>query len=825
MRRIPLRKLVSTRRLRVVVGATAVSVILAVPAGAAGPGWSRVPTPNPLAPTGQLFGVSCPSETACVGVGSSVGGSGTGVSLAERWDGTSWSTLPTPNPPGAAASALVSVSCTSSSACVAVGVYVDSSGAQYLLAELWNGSTWSLQSVPEPPGSSQTPFFTAPFFNAVSCSSASSCMAVGGYTDSSGTPVTLAEHWDGATWTMQSTPNPSGAQFSTLNAIECTSSSDCVAVGASDQGALAERWDGTNWSTESTPSPGQPTILFSVSCVSSSACVAVGEYLDSSGTFVTLAEAWDGTSWTVQSTPNPTGSQFAQLNSVSCSSASACTAVGDSSDSSNTFSTVAERWDGQKWSPQTTSSAPRGGALLGVACPQASSCIAVGLGFDSSGTVITLGQGWDGNQWSAQPTVSPQGARGAHLAGVSCKSSSSCVAVGYAADPFGNSQGTLAEFWDGTAWRIVPTPNPAGAAGSGLNGVSCTSPSACVAVGTSFDSSGNSVGALTERWDGTRWSIQPTPTSDSSGASLNAVSCTSPNACTAVGNNSDGQVMAEGWDGKSWSIQPMPAPVDAAFSFLTGVSCTSAKACTAVGGWFDSSGNNAGTVAERWNGTSWVLEPSPGSHSPNYFLSDVSCTSASACTAVGNTDSGLLAVRSNGATWTMQSPVTPPGTEGNGDFFNGVSCSTPSACTAVGLVFGPGGFPPSTVAERWDGTRWSVQPTPTLPGAYDIDPPAVSCPNWSVCTAVGSFTNNVRFFDNVGPKVILAEQWNGNGAATQAADNVLAAHITTPSPCARAPAGVSARPISTRFRLRPSIQTAQASSREIKALIECRGTA
>jgi hypothetical protein len=714
-------------RLRVVLGAAAVFLALAVPASASGPGWSRVPTPNPLAPTGQLFWLSCPSAATCVAVGSSVDRSGTGVSLAQRSDGTSWSRLSTPNPPGAAASALLGVSCTSSTACVAVGAYVDSSGTHHPFAELWNGSTWILRPVPEPPGSQGASF------NAVSCSQASSCMAVGGYTDSSGVPVTLAEHWDGTAWTVQPTPNPPGTQFSNLNGIECTSSSDCVAVGQSDQGALAalaERWDGTSWSIQSTPSPGQFANLYSVSCTSSSACDAVGGYVDSSGAQVTLAEQWDGTNWTVQPTPNPTGSQFALLVSVSCSSSSACTAVGTSSVSNppfetNAFSTVAERWNGQNWSLQTTPNAPRGSVLSGVTCPQASSCIAVGLGFDASGTVITLGQRWDGTDWSAQRTVSPQGARGAQLVGVSCKSSSTCVAVGYAADPQGNPQGTLAEVRNGTAWRIVPSPNPAGAAGSGMSGVSCTSPSVCVGVGTAFDSSGNSIGTLTERWDRMRWSIQPTPTSNSPGSFLYAVSCTSSNACTAVGSSGAGVVMAERWNGTSWRIQPMPTPAGAQISFLTGVSCTSATACTAVGGSFDSSFNALGTVAEQWNGTTWALQPSPTTASPGNTLNAVSCTSASACTAVGNTDSEMLAERWNGATWTLQSPVTPPGTEGNGDFLSGISCSSPSTCTAVGLVFTPA---PSTVAERWDGTRWSVQPTPNLPGAYDIDPPAVFVP-------------------------------------------------------------------------------------------------
>jgi hypothetical protein len=171
----------------------------------------------------------------------------------------------------------------------------------------------------------------------------------------------------------------------------------------------------------------------------------------------------------------------------------------------------------------------------------------------------------------------------------------------------------------------------------------------------------------------------------------------------------------------------------------------------------------------------------------------------------------------------VQSAITPPGTEGTGDFFSGVSCSSPSACTATGLLSVNGGPGVGVVTERWDGTRWSIQPTPNLPGAYDIDPTAVSCPTRSACTAVGGFTNNVPFFDNVGPKVTLAEQWNGNGRPTETTGNSSVAPLSTrPGPCGRAFAPMSARPISTWFRFRSLIQTARASSAKPRALPGCR---
>jgi hypothetical protein len=325
-----------------------------------------------------------------------------------------------------------------------------------------------------------------------------------------------------------------------------------------------------------------------------------------------------------------------------------------------------------------------------------------------------------------------------------------------------STAGTLAELWNGTTWAIEPTPSPAGTAASVLNGVSCTSRSSCTAVGAAFTAyNGNFAGTLAERWNGQRWSIQPTPLSKRPGYGLGTVSCTSASACMAVGAFFDSSgnplgLLAERWNGTSWKTEPVPLPAGVHRGLLSGVSCTSASACTAVGAAFNASGNGLGTIAERWNGHSWRVQPAPTSKRPGYFLAAVSCTSATTCTAAGNTASKLLAERWNGTAWSVQPTPTPPGTQGNGDFFNGVSCSSFSACTTVGLAFSPSG--PFTVNERWNGSRWSIQPTPSLPGPYDIDNPAVSCPTSSVCTAVGGYTNN-------GVKLTLAERWQAGRAS------------------------------------------------------------
>src|SRR6266536_3263714 len=203
------------------------------------------------------------------------------------------------------------------------------------------------------------------------------------------------------------------------------------------------------------------------------------------------------------------------------------------------------------------------------------------------------------------------------------------------------------------------------------------------------------------------------------GAQLDAVSCTSARRCIAVGFYADlpGLVnihgrsftLAERWNGRKWRIRRTPRPAGSTDMVFTGVSCTSARACTAVGD------NGAGTLAERWNGRRWAVRATvPGDED----LQAVSCTSARACTAVGF--SGIE--RWNGATWASQRSPQIRGT------LAAVSCASARACTAVGEGFR------GAVAEHWNGRRWVIQRTPrprrkVLAG--------VACTSARVCTAVG----------------------------------------------------------------------------------------
>lgn len=718
--------------------------LAAIPAAASSSGWSVVPTPNPTAPTGFLNGDSCASSTLCIAVGQYTTSTGVGSVQVQRWDGSRWTTQTASNPSGGVSSSLNGVSCLTASFCMGVGDSFNGSGVHTTLTERWDGKKWSVLASPNPAGGGD------PVFTSVSCTSSSSCEAMGAIeTDAGFAP--LAERWDGSAWTIQAMPNPGGNSIPSQ--VNCASASECEAVGntITDSGGevpLAERWNGTNWSVQPTPNPANGGFLNAVSCTSATSCIAVGHNGDFSAT---LAESWDGKKWRMQSMPSvPGAGGFAVLNGVSCRSAAFCEAVGVSG-----AGTLAEAWDGQSWTVQPSPS-PQGGfppSTQTVDCPTTSSCIAVGPVFnDSSGNAVSFSLQYDGSTWQLRPTADPTGAASSafgYLAegnAVACPSTPTCIAVGAIGE-----RTPLVERSNGAGWSIQPTPQLPGP--GGLSGVSCTSPSACTAIGSYTDPSGV-FDTLAERWNGSTWAIQPTPNPPDSGEShLFAVSCSSSSSCTAVGEQhpSDGTTagLAEHWDGSAWSIQSIPTPTGDQFVSMTGVSCPTATFCMAV------AFSDSGALAEEWNGSSWSIVPSVplGTDSG---LASISCTSPSFCMAAGGSafSGGFLAEAWNGATWSLQSIPIPPNIDD--DFLTGVSCTDSSHCTAVGQVFG--NLP---VAERWDGTSWTSQSTPSL-FAFGTDPPSVACASVSVCTLVTGHS--------LGPnETTLAEQWNGSGTGTTSA--------------------------------------------------------
>lgn len=349
-------------------------------------------------------------------------------------------------------------------------------------------------------------------------------------------------------------------------------------------------------------------------------------------TAVALAAAWPAaastaTPWVRQPTPLPPGAMFGETTAVSCAGVRACTAVGFANNQVHSSRRLlAEQWSGGAWAVKAVPGPAglTGGVLGAVSCVSPARCTAVGEygGSGPESSSLTLAETWNGSAWAPQSIPNPAGAIGSLLLGVSCTSAVSCTAVGSTEGSAGVTP--LAEHWNGQAWAIQDIPGPAAGA---LNGVSCTAPGfGCIAVGN--------VGTapLAEQWNGREWTILPISPLGRN-AVLDSVSCRSVASCEAVGSHLVGgksQPLAASWDGTAWSEQPVPAP-SGSFA-LNGVSCIAATQCTAVGG-----GDGLAVV---WNGTDWTTQAT-ANPTPNKVFDGISCTGPGTCTAVGDSSRSL----------------------------------------------------------------------------------------------------------------------------------------------------------------------------------------
>jgi hypothetical protein len=711
-------------------------------------GWSIVASPNATAgeTTNILNGTTCLSASDCWAVGMS--STGTVLrTLVEHWDGTSWAVVPSPNTSATHHNLLYGVACVSAADCWAVGGgWSDADGVFQTLIERWDGTAWAIVTSPNNKASPSASATTNIFFG-VTCVSAADCWAVGGY-DPGPFRQTLVARWDGIAWAIVTSPNSSTTQSNSLSGVTCVSASACWAVGSADTGVsssqtLIQRWDGTSWAiaTSANIPAAQNGILQAVTCVAASECWAVGYNSFTGLDDQTLIERWDGTSWAIAPSPDqPAYSN--RLYGVTCASASDCWAVGREDTGNPLFSpayqTLVVRWNGTVWTTVTSpnTSTTQVNFLEAVTCVSGSDCWAVG--YFATADDQTLIERWDGNSWAIVTSDNATSVPTNILQAVTCVSTADCWAVGYSA---GGAGQTLTEHWDGTAWAMIASPDTNPALNNLLYEVACVSSSDCWAVGY-HDTASGSQQTLIERWDGTSraWNIVSSPnnTATSTGA-LNSVTCMSASDCWAVGSStaSGGAILTliEHWDGAVWATVTSPNASAATQNTLLGVSCVSAASCWAVG--YAPVGLNDQTLIERWDGTTWAVVTSANSSTTeNNSLRSVTCVSAADCWAVGYVQASsyrTLIERWDGTSWAI---VTSPSGTGT-NFLNGVTCAAASDCWAIGYSFPASAI--QTLIERWDGTSWAIVTSPNTSATQHNILQSVTCASASECWAVGYF--------------------------------------------------------------------------------------
>ncbi len=638
-----------------------------------------------------LSAVSCAAATSCEAAGSYFSSSNQAeLMAAERWNGTTWVLQTIASPTSTQQAYLTSISCKATTACTAVGSYAaNGGGPTTAIAETYSGTTWVRHALAVPSGS------TMSALHGVSCSAAAACTAIGYATSSGSASSTLAERWNGTAWSSQSVPGSNS-----YTGVSCPVAAYCTAVGfvyssaggTSEEIPAAEKWNGSTWSSQTVPAPAHGGSLNGVSCTAANACTTVGTGGTNTGFLARTAPA--------HAAPSDAGTDTFGLSSSDWSRLLRATSHSDGTATASPYvygasgPALADRWNGSSWTAQTavnvSGAAPS--QLQATSCATSTSCVAVGE-FDNPGIgqQLPLTAKWNGSTWSVVSAPAPSGALQTQLEGVSCTAATACTAVGsYYTTTYTSLP--LAERFNGTAWSIQTLATPANAQNITLRGVSCSSATACTAVGSYTSTSTYHNTPLAEQWNGSTWKIQatPQPAAATTGSSLSGVSCKTATTCTAAGSYTSSSAQSVAYEVTQvagvWKLQTIPLPAGTSYSLLGGVSCTAATACTAVGTYQGSSGS--GSYAERYNGTAWKLQSIPS----GAYVTQVSCATATACTAVGSGSADGW----NGTTWTAQQMGTPTG--GGYPSITGVSCISATVCEASGSVYRAISVP---VAERY----------------------------------------------------------------------------------------------------------------------------
>jgi len=299
-----------------------------------------------------------------------------------------------------------------------------------------------------------------------------------------------AYHWNGTAWSL--TPTPALGVNASLSSVSASSASDAWAVGFTrptgyrSKVALYEHWNGSGWSVVSGPGSGLNAVV-NFSTVNAVAVGTTGE-----------VEQWNGSAWSTVSVPTPPGDinpPGNNLTSISASGPNDIWAVGYYESSFTSWAAYALHYNGTSWSVMTLPSPPAG---LGVTIPA--------------------------------------------LHGITALAPNNVWAVGDVEQPVGYSNGTtLIEHWDGTKWSIVPSPTGPFAV---LNGVSARASNDVVAAGWDLSSpNGGAEQSLILRWNGSKWSVDNTPTAGTSSPLYGAATLPGATNEWAVGGNSANQAL------------------------------------------------------------------------------------------------------------------------------------------------------------------------------------------------------------------------------------------------------------------------------------------
>ena len=305
---------------------------------------------------GQITGVSCPAKNACTAVGFNLGYNGEAYikeAFAVSQSHGAWGPIHFLTLPSGAASVteatLTGVSCTSAGNCEAVGYFAASSENLVPMAVQELHGSWRAATEIGVPANATTARGAYAVLDAVSCPKPGSCVGVGSYLSGSYkleglTAVESGGHWKPAAEAALLATAAANI-VSGLLSVSCSSRTSCLAVGgyATTSGSLSasisDAFSNGHWGTvhlvkvvPAKAAAKPASWLYGVSCETTS-CEVVGNYTDSAGTQIWMAVSYSHGKWgkaTAVTEPANAlkGSEQQSIpDGISCAG-TRCTAVG-----------------------------------------------------------------------------------------------------------------------------------------------------------------------------------------------------------------------------------------------------------------------------------------------------------------------------------------------------------------------------------------------------------------------------------------------------------------------------------------------------------------
>ena len=368
------------------------------------------PSDAATSPGTTVFSLSCVAGGTCVGVGTYTTTNATTAAFVIHESAGTWAhatgvLLPSDASTSNQSAQLRAVTCVNATNCVAVGSYLDNSGAVRSMVVDETGGVWqSGQALTLPESLNLNPYAT---LMQVACASVGNCVAIGSYVDANNHSHGLEALMRNGTWqsaqAMALPGNASNFPGATLNEITCARGGSCVVEGTYNTaaghtvGVVDSETNGT-WSTpraltmpaNAAASPHVTYYGFAgISCASSGNCTTGGQYVDNQGHYQGfLVNEVSGVWQRATELAVPAGTQAGKnggVVSLSCPRAGTCVAGAAYLDNGGNYQVLLVSEVNGHWQHPTTVTLPGSatsvgvyGGVYAVVCPTTTSCTAVG---------------------------------------------------------------------------------------------------------------------------------------------------------------------------------------------------------------------------------------------------------------------------------------------------------------------------------------------------------------------------------------------------------------------------------------------------------------